>query len=608
MKKKITFFILLLFSQLLYASDNINSLYGNSLMLVSSSEINEISNDFYSDFSNVNKPNLYDLGIEEINTEKSLNFSMENTSSSSGENKSQQQALLSTTFTGTGNWSSAGNWDNGLPGALTNVIIDGTCSVDGSYTVAGLTINNGKVLSITPGFILTATGTLTNNAGTSGLVLLSNASGTGMLMNNTDGVQATVNQYLVKDQWHYIGIPVSYVPDANTVFHNCYLAFMDESYAYSGLESGWQYLAKGDPLRKMHGYAVQYNTAHSDNDTIITFTGVLNTGTIDTIFNSETEGWNFVSNPYPVTINWDAAGAKDLYRTNDAIHVWNPNLNSGFGDYGSYGSYVSGGSTNGQTQYIAPMQGFYVEVWHVESGLTLYNDAKVNQNVSFKSAEIIPQIRLAVTDNNINFDEMLLREITEATATFDSRYDARKLKALNSKQPLIYSVLNNKEYSINSIPEITEDLVLPLEILIKTTGEHRLILKEMLDFSKTFPVVLLDENESFLKDLSTEDYIFTAQAGETVKLKLAFSTKTRIEDKSEKSEISVYSKGNNLIINGLKNIPSEIKIFNSTGQVIFDDFVNATTVPVTVNQRGMYIVSVLTGGKSICSMKTIVSF
>lgn len=276
-------------------------------------------------------------------------------------------------FTGTGNWSSKANWDNGIPGATTNATIAGTCTIDANYEVAELTINSGQILSINPGKVLTVSGDLTNNAGITGLVLNSDATGTAMLMNNTPGVQATVEQYLTKDKWHYMGIPVTHINDVNDVFHNCYVAWSEESEAISASENGWYYLKAGDPLNAFMGYAIQYNTGNNDNDTTITFTGTLNTATIDTIFDSEYYGYNFISNPYPTTINWNISGGKTLTNTNNAIYVWNPDMNS-------YGSYVNGSSSDGQTQYIAPMQGFFIQVTTVTAGISFNDNAKSTQN------------------------------------------------------------------------------------------------------------------------------------------------------------------------------------------------------------------------------------
>lgn len=436
------------------------------------------------------------------------------------------------TFTGTGNWSTSGNWSDGIPGSTTDATIAGTCTVDGDYTVTNLTINSGAVLTIDPLKSLTVSGTLTNNAGITGLVLSSDATGTAQLLNNSAGVQATVQQYIVKDQWHFMGIPVSYVADVDDVFHNCYVLWVDESYAYGyGTTSDWQDLAAGDSLINLHGYAVQYDGA---SDTTVTFTGTLNTGTIDTVFDSENEGWNFISNPYPASMDWDASGGKTLTNSNDAYYLWNPDLESGAGAYGSYGSYISGGSTNGQTRYIPPMQGFFFEVWATEAGIEFTNSAKVLQSTAtFAQATGVPStgtgssdkenidyasatLRLSVTDDNLHFDETLIRVNPAATDQFDGHYDAAKLKAIYSKQPLLYSVVRGREYSINTLPALNGSSVIPLQVLVKSDGVQTLALKERRGLPLDTPLCLYDETGNLLANLNNGVCQFDGQSG-TVK-------------------------------------------------------------------------------------------
>ncbi len=509
--------------------------------------------------------------------------------------------LATTTYSGTGNWTTnSSNWNPGIPGSTTDVtILSGTITVDADIECADLTINTGAVVSVDPGNVLTVTGTLTNSAGTGGLLFQSDATGTGMLMNNSTGVQATFEQYLVKDQWHYMGLPVVNINDANDVYHACYLYTIRED-SVNWYDTTWVNLSAGDHMDALRGYATIY-TRLGANDTTITFSGTLNTGTVDTVFYSQMYGWNFISNPYPTTLDWDASGGKSTTNTNNAIYLWNPTLEA-------YGSYVNGASTNGQTRYIPPMQGFFIQVNQVNSSLSFNDNAKVAQKVAFKNATVEPQIRLAVTDDDMNYDEMLLRVKNNSTTEFDSNYDAAKFKALRSKQPLIWSVVNDKEYSINSIPEITENSLIPIEVLVKTSGVQKLVLKELTNYEYSYPIVLLDEHGNLLKDLQQEDYSFSADAGETVTLNLAFKVATVDLKENAGAEFSVFSQGKNLVINDLKNIPSTVNVVNMNGQVIFNEDVSSDCITIPISQQGIYIVTVGNKNQESSIKKTIVSF
>lgn len=168
-----------------------------------------------------------------------------------------------------GNWSSASTWLFGsVPGSSDVVIIITThdVAVDGSFTTNDLTINNGASVSINPDKALTVNGTLTNNAGNSGLVIKSDASGTGSLIEN-NGVAATCERYLTEDEWHYISSPV--IDPLAGVFMGMYLKYWDEP---AGI---WTYITNPNQVldTEMKGYALwTYNNATA------TYTGTLNTG------------------------------------------------------------------------------------------------------------------------------------------------------------------------------------------------------------------------------------------------------------------------------------------------------------------------------------------
>lgn len=520
-------------------------------------------------------------------------------------------AAASTTYTGTGNWSNPSNWSNGIPGTTTDVTVaSGTLTVNSDVECTDFSISSGAVVSVDPGNTLTVSGTLTNGAGISGLVLQSDASATGMLMNNTTGVLATIKQYLVKDQWHYMGIPTTYLADANDSYHNCYLAWIHESNSQTGSSAGWEYLAEGDALGAMHGYAVQYNRTDSNNDTTITFTGTLNAGIVDSVFVSAVQGWNFISNPYPVTIDWSKADTVfssvdysypiNMRNMNYAIYLYNPAL-------GSYGAWVNGSSTNGQTQYIPPMQGFFIQVYNISASISFTDECKVNQQVAFKSASIKPQIRLAVTDNDIGYDEMLINVNSETTLGFDGYYDASKMKAINSKQPLLYSVLNEKEYSINSIPEINEDLIIPLKVMVKTTGEHKLILSELKAYNYAFPIVLFDENKNFVADLENQDYVFDGQKDEVRTFYLGFKSALTSAPDVVSSSIKLINQDKAVRIQGLESDTNRISVYSVSGVKVFETSTRARELTVPLSPGGIYIVKVIQGKGNVFSGKIYIN-
>jgi hypothetical protein len=335
-----------------------------------------------------------------------------------------------------------------------------------------------------------------------------------------------------------------------------------------------------------------------ENDLTTSFTGILNTGVIDTIFDSEFYGYNFVSNPYPVTIDWsgatnvsslsDYSNPVNLYQTNNAIYLWHPEL-------GSYGSYVGGNSTNGQTQYIAPTQGFFVQVTNVTSGLSFTDAAKISSEApSFKSTIINPQIKLSVTADEKS-DETVVCVNTNATLSFDGEYDAAKMVAgaAQSATPQLYSVSGDEIYSINSIPEITEETVIPLKVLVKTKGEQKLVLKELENYNYDYPIVLFDENRNKIAELEYEDYVFKGEEGEVKTFYLGFKSVLTTLTDIKSNTIKLISENRAVKIQDLAAGTNQVSVYTVSGMKIFSGLAGAGEFTVPLPRGGIYIVKVI---------------
>ncbi|HRH34405.1 MAG TPA: hypothetical protein PKY12_05070, partial [Catalimonadaceae bacterium] len=108
---------------------------------------------------------------------------------------------ITTTATGTGNWSTA-TWSAGLPGAGDDVVINGTITLDVTTPALGsLTINNTRTLNLAAGSItVTGTTTLVGNA----TMTDNNDAGTnlfiGLVTNSTGAISSANNS-----SWEFQG-------------------------------------------------------------------------------------------------------------------------------------------------------------------------------------------------------------------------------------------------------------------------------------------------------------------------------------------------------------------------------------------------------------------
>jgi len=210
----------------------------------------------------------------------------------------------------------------GLPASMASLTIDNAAGVSLTnstpYTVTGtLLINAGKVLNLGVGKKLTVTGTLTNNGGVAGLVIASDATGSGSLIHTNSGVNATVQRYVTgygsyaaaqqaDHGWHFLSTPVlnqSFAPNfAPGTNDDLYMWDEPTDYWINYKGSSW---GGGTSFINGVGYLVAYQATSTRS-----FSGTLNGNnpvTINGLTNNGTtmhHGWNLIGNPYPSAINW----------------------------------------------------------------------------------------------------------------------------------------------------------------------------------------------------------------------------------------------------------------------------------------------------------------
>ncbi len=189
------------------------------------------------------------------------------------------------------NWQTAGNWDPaGIPGSNVFISIPSGAPVisspveilaieiqSGILTVAetgSLAIIDGGRITIKPGTSMTVEGTLTNNAGVSGLIIESDDTGTGSVILNNEGVPATAQRYVRGDEWQIISAPVSgmeigkFLGDLeNDIFYNSVLnvhamTHYDETVGSNGEWAGYYCDSMhGIPMVPGRSYLVRKRTS-----------------------------------------------------------------------------------------------------------------------------------------------------------------------------------------------------------------------------------------------------------------------------------------------------------------------------------------------------------
>ncbi len=446
-------------------------------------------------------------------------------------------------------WATPSNWQKQqVPTISDNVVIPDISLNSNNFPVItsaaetnNLTIQSGANLQINPNFSLTVNGIMANNAGISGLLIKSDASGTGSFINSTTGVPATAERFLSGTQWHYLTAPVIDAP--LNLFNTNNFYFYDETTSDSwsgGVFSGtpgWTSYTNS-ALTSMQGYAYYFN------ETTLNFSGNLHAGTYtspllswtNTIQADQYEGWHLLGNPYP--------SAVDFSQTNiDAGNITLTNLDNTIYFYdditGNYKYYnTTTGGVNGGTQFIPAMQGFFVHA-SVNNGQLQFTDAaRVHNITNFYKTKTNTEIVLIASGNNFS-DETKIIVLPDASADFDTEYDAYKMFSENSMVPFLYSIAGNTEYAINTVPEISENLTIPLGFSTQTSGNYQIKLDNVSGIN--LPVYLYDKQLNLIQNLSENNtYSFSFSGGvEKNRFELRFSQLSNIENISNR-DIIVY--------------------------------------------------------------------
>ena len=334
------------------------------------------------------------------------------------------------------------------------------------------------------------------------------------------------------------------------------------NYDENMVTAGWvSYINPASPLIPLFGYAINFGANLAANT--VDATGLVNNGPMSrTIYNNNktyTKGYNLFGNPYPSPIDWDATTGWVKTNIDDALYYFKA---GGVDQYsGTYSTYINGVSSDGQATNIIPsMQGFFVHVsdgvFPVAGTLGMNNEVRVNdQTHSFlKSSEnsnnILFRFTSSYSDNPISSDPMVIYLDENATANFDSEFDALKLLNTDEETTNIYSILpDGTKLSINALPGLLDSITtIPLGLHTYFSGNISFTIKDFENLLPGMKVYLHDAATGINQDLLQEpEYKTYLEAGE---YSTRFSIKL-LDGTSDLSEIDMTDFFNVYSSNGI---------------------------------------------------------
>ena len=277
----------------------------------------------------------------------------------------------------------------------------------------------------------------------------------------------------------------------------------------------------------------------------ISFTGKVNSGKIDLdgltftpndlVEDSETEkgrwdGWNFVGNPYPSALDWDAI-QPNLENIDGTVYIYD-NAGNYYSNYSNgitvgvkvndeFGELAS--ETSGSSRFIPAMQGFFVHTQpsaaNKPATISLTADmlTHAGADIKYKGKYVEEKDRRNIvklkTVNDNTADVLAIYFSNDATSGFDAKTDAYKFEAGNDKVVDFYSLNNGNSMSINSLPDNEIDgTVVKLGYNAKQSGDYSIDV-DLLNFNENY-VYLVDKSTGEEINLDNQkSYKFSTNSG-----------------------------------------------------------------------------------------------
>lgn len=283
-----------------------------------------------------------------------------------------------------------------------------------------------------------------------------------------------------------------------------------------------------DPITPNKGYWVYFGDGQFTTSNItIDVTGTVNKLNTAiplkyTNFGSPPDdGWNLITNPYPSAISWTAL--KGITPNIDnAVYVYNADLNAGAGGFASYVNGVSSPAvgSGGVGNTIPMSQGFYVHSTGATS-LNAVESNKVAGNPTYLKTSASTSANLCLLRINLNGvngfnDETVLYLQTFANDYFDEAYDSYKMRGQDPFAPFVALEKGPSQFQINAVAPITGNFSIPLKALTGYTGTYTLSASNLSTFPNGACINLYDKFLNTTTNLKTNSYVFNLADTTTV--------------------------------------------------------------------------------------------
>ena len=552
-------------------------------------------------------------------------------------------------------WGAASNWSDGaeptssdnvgIPNsggtqptitAATNtvknlVVVNGatlTYNYSGSHTISGnafvigtTDINSGNLLTVTGYLFLLYNSNLNVKAGgkltvgslevlpSGTLTLNSTSSGTGSLIAGPASVygQLEIERYITAwtsatDGWHLLSSPVAsqtirgyFVPTTPTT--------NEDFYSWDEVNDIW-INSKSNPATWNSGFDSEfivgkgYLVAYGSTTTKY-FSGTPNSSDVTKSGLTYTDGsthtgWHLLGNPYPSALYWNKT-AWSLTDVDATAKIWKE----------STAAYID--IFAGSTDIIPAMQGFMVHASVANASLNIdASDRTHNSQDWYKDIEVNKIKLIAYDPEGSTAQESIIKFNENATPGLESEYDSH---FLSGYAPYLYSAVEGIRLSTNALPELKEELSIPLYFKKNSSSTFYIEAEGLDNLIPSYPVYLTDLKIDYTQNLTINPvYSFTSEEGDEMqRFLLHFKAVGVEEQQSFHSNIQIWSANRTVYILNPENRKGELSVLNLFGQQVAQAKLTGDTeqeIQLSV-PTACYLVNIISE-KSIVNRKVLI--
>ncbi len=488
-------------------------------------------------------------------------------------------------------WDDPDNWLSGsLPNSNSTVSISLATNnpqlYESSATCKNLIISSQNYLHVL-GSQLTVSETLVNNGNENNLILeIEVGYNWGTIIHHTPGVPASFSHTINEaqwstwdDGWHLLsspttGSPVSawHTPGPGVPMEGDFYSWDEANNLWINRTSAGGILNPGfeNDFLEGKGYLVAVKNSISEF-----FTGELNSVDVITpVFTKEKDGWNLAGNPFPCSIRWND-GNWNLTGFGGVAQVWKEQAKD----------YVELEANS----IIPPCQGFMVYRTEESSqALTIPQASRTHELVDwYKHGNSKNRIVLIAHDSlGASYKRAVINTNPAASTAFDPEHDALLLSGF---APRFYSIAHDSRLSVNSLPAIDQETVIPLGFVKNNSNRFSIELAENIE---GFQILLVDTKTGKEHHFSNGRYYFSSEESDPPNRFFIKFLRVGVCEIPDRKTMAVWTYDNILYVNQ-KNDNFQLEIFDIHGQCVQSSTLSGSGVKqlsLSSFSRGIYLI------------------